>query len=265
MLLSVAATPNDADFGEQCSLHNTGQTNGIPDADIEAPEAWDISTGSAEVVVAVLDTGIDYKHPDLQDNIWVNSDEIAGNDLDDDGNGYVNDVYGYDFSDGNTHPRNDGTFAEGDTPRDTFGHGTHVAGTIGAMGDNNRGISGVSPTVSLMPVQFLGDKFGRGTVAEAVAALNYAVVNGADIINASFGGYLGGWGRLVMADAIATAATQDVLVVAAAGNQALNGVTGDGSTAGSSGNNDLQPFYPGSFNLPNVVTVAATTASDPSI
>ncbi len=263
VVLSIAANPNDTAFSQQWGLHNTGQTEGLPDADIDAPAAWDVSIGSSDVVVAVLDTGIDYEHPDLRANRWVN--ELEANGLpffDDDGNGYVDDVYGYDFSYGNVTPSATGVFPPGDTPRDTHNHGTHVAGIIGAVGNNNRGISGVSPNVSLMPVQMLSDWMGTGTVVEAALAINYATANGADIINASFGGYLDGWGRFVMADAIQTALNQDVLVVTAAGNHTLEGLGGDGNQNGAGGNNDVRPFYPASFDAPNLLSVAATNAQD---
>lgn len=250
VIFSVAATPDDTDFDQQWALDNTGQQGGLVDADIDALEAWDISTGSSDVVVAVLDTGIDYEHPDLKDNIWINSGEIANNGLDDDGNGYIDDVHGHDFSDENIWPNVDGLFPAGD-PRDTHGHGTHVAGTIGAIGDNNLGVTGVSPNVSLMAVQALGDVFGKGSLAEILAAIDYALVNGADVINASFGSKLGPWGQLAMQDALLAALAEDVLVVAAAGNQQPTG-----------NDNDVAPFYPASIDLPNVISVAATDRFD---
>src|SRR5262249_54024976 len=124
----VAATPNDARFGELWGMHNTGQTVGgqvgTVDADIDAPEAWNLTRGSRSVVVAVLDTGIDYNHPDLAANMWRNPGEIPGNNLDDDGNGYADDVFGRDFINNDSDPMDD------------HFHGTHVAGTIGAVGNN---------------------------------------------------------------------------------------------------------------------------------
>src|SRR5262249_9769887 len=121
--LHVNQIPNDPNFSSMWGLNNTGQTGGTPDADIDAPEAWDVTTGSSRVVVAVLDTGVDYTHPDLAANIWTNPGEIPGNGIDDDHNGYVDDVHGYDFV--NNDP----------DPMDDQGHGTHVAGTIGAVGN----------------------------------------------------------------------------------------------------------------------------------
>src|SRR5262249_17056604 len=150
-------------------------TGGTPDADIDAPEAWDVTTGSSRVVVAVLDTGVDYTHPDLAANIWTNPGEIPGNGIDDDHNGYVDDVPGYDFA--NNDP----------DPMDDQGHGTHVAGTIGAVGNNGVGVVGVAWNVRIMALKFL-DSAGNGTVANAIRALNYAVANGATISNNSYGG-----------------------------------------------------------------------------
>ena len=146
-----------------------------PDADIDAPEAWNVFTGSAATVVAVIDTGVDYTHPDLAANMWVNPGEIPGNGIDDDGNGFVDDVHGYDFV------NNDGD------PMDDHGHGTHVAGTIGAVGNNGMGVTGVNWHVRIMALKFL-DARGTGTVANAIRALDYAVANGATVSNNSYGG-----------------------------------------------------------------------------
>jgi subtilisin family serine protease len=126
----VQLTPNDPNFTQLWGLHNTGQTGGTPDADIDAPEAWDITTGSSSVVVFVIDTGVDYNHPDLNANLWRNPGEIPSNGIDDDGNGYVDDIYGID------------TFYNDTDPFDGDGHGTHVSGTIGAIGNNNVGVVG---------------------------------------------------------------------------------------------------------------------------
>jgi len=124
----IDTSPNDPRFDELWGLHNTGQTGGTPDADIDAPEAWDTSTGSAEVVVGVIDTGIDYDHQDLAANMWINPGEIAGNGVDDDGNGYVDDIHGIN------------AITETGDPEDDHGHGTHCAGTIGAVGNNGSGV-----------------------------------------------------------------------------------------------------------------------------
>jgi subtilisin family serine protease len=133
--------PNDPEFDELWGLRNLGSNGGTPDADIDAELAWDQTTGNRDVVVAVLDTGVDYLHPDLNGNIWANVDEVAGNGIDDDGNGFVDDIRGYDF------------YAGDADPMDIQSHGTHCAGTIGAVGNNNYGVVGVAHFVSIMPVQ----------------------------------------------------------------------------------------------------------------
>lgn len=124
----AATKPNDTYFDDLWGINNTGQTGGTTDADIDAPEAWDITKGSGNIIIAVIDSGVAYNHPDLSLNIWTNTGEIAGNSKDDDGNGYVDDIYGWDFID------NDGY------PEDYDSHGTHVAGTIAAKGNNGAGI-----------------------------------------------------------------------------------------------------------------------------
>ena len=227
--------PNDPDFGLLWNLENTGQNGGTPDADINAPEAWDVQTGSRDVVVAVLDSGVDYNHQDLAANIWSNSGEIPGNGIDDDGNNYVDDVYGWDW------------FYDDNDPIDDKGHGTHVAGIIGAVGDNNLGVVGVSPEVSLMSLKFQGDFSGvyMGFASDAAKAIDYAVDNGADIINASFGGMDF---SSVMFDALSRANDAGVLFVASAGNQ--------------SNDNDVSPRYPTDYDLGNVISVAATDNND---
>lgn len=232
-IVSANILPNDPEMSLLWGLHNTGQDGGTADADIDAPEAWDIETGaSASVLVAVIDTGVDYNHNDLKANMWVNPGEIPANGIDDDANGYIDDVYGYDFS------NNDGD------PFDDNSHGTHVAGTISARADNEVGITGVSWGAKIMAVKFL-DASGSGTTTDAVEAILYATGMGAHISNNSWGG--GGFSQ-ALKDAIFTAHQANSLFVAAAGN--------------SSSNNDLFPHYPSSYDVPNVLAVAATDNND---
>lgn len=231
-IVRTTAVPNDPRYGELWGLNNIGQTGGSFDADIDAPEAWDIQTGSPNVLVAVIDTGVDYTHPDLAANMWTNPGEIPGNGIDDDGNGYVDDVYGYDFYNNDANPFDD------------FGHGTHVAGTIAAEGNNGVGVVGVSWRARIMAVKFLGAD-GSGTTAGAISAVLYANDMGARVMNNSWGG--GGFSQALM-DAIITADQANSLFVAAAGN------------AGS--NNDTTSFYPANYNVPNVLAVAATDQYD---
>jgi subtilisin family serine protease len=231
-ILRKATIPDDPGFTNLWGLNNTGQTGGTNDADIDAPEAWDITTGSTNVIIAVIDTGVAYNHPDLNENIWVNTNEIAGNGIDDDGNGYIDDIYGWDFIDNNGYPE------------DYEGHGTHVAGTIAAKGNNNIGIAGVMWSAKIMSIRVLGVS-GFVNVADAADAITYAADNGARIINASWGGYDY---TLTLYNAISYAASKNVLFVAAAGNERNN--------------NDTDPFYPASYNLPNIISVAATDYND---
>lgn len=200
--VDVLATPNDTDFSELWGLSNQGQTGGTIGADINAGAAWDISTGSKDVVVAVIDTGIEYTHPDLAANIWVNADEISGNGIDDDNNGYIDDIHGYDFFNNDSDPIDDNF------------HGTHCAGTIGAVGNNNQGVVGVNWNVQLMAVKFLGAS-GSGSVSAAISAIAYATDNGADVLSNSWGG--GGYSQALQ-DVITAATEAGVLFVAAAGN-----------------------------------------------
>ncbi|RUL81585.1 S8 family serine peptidase [Tautonia sociabilis] len=229
--IRVRKVPNDPSFGSQYGLRNTGQSGGTSGADIGAATAWDVTTGSGEVVVAVIDTGVDYTHPDLAANIWTNAGEIPGNNTDDDGNGFVDDVRGWDFYDGDNDPMDDD------------GHGTHVAGIIGAVGNNGVGVSGVNWQVRLMPVRFLGPQ--GGFTSDAVRALNYAVANGATISNNSWGG--GGYSTSLR-NAISNAQQAGHLFVAAAGNDGRN--------------TDSSPHYPSSYDLDNIISVAASNRND---
>jgi subtilisin family serine protease len=234
------AASNDPFYDRLYGLHNTGQAipnlpRGITDADIDAPEAWQITTGSPNVVVAVIDSGVDYRHPDLRNNIWVNQDEIPGNGLDDDRNGYVDDVYGYDFGDNDADPQ------------DTNGHGTHVAGTIAAQRNNGIGIVGVAPNVKVMPLKVFKNRDGSlaSFFSAAVQAIDYAVHNGAKISNNSWGTYEQYY---PLETAIARAAREGHIFVAAAGN--------------FTNNNDIKPFKPAAYEHTNIISVAATDNRD---
>ncbi len=232
MRIEIAQTPNDPQFSSLFGMNNTGQTGGRPDADIDAPEAWDRATGTGGTIVAVIDTGIDYNHPDLAANVWTNPGEIAGNGRDDDGNGYIDDIHGYNF------------VANNGNPMDDNGHGTHVSGTIAGVGDNGVGVAGVNWHGKLMALKFL-DNTGSGFLADAVAALDYSVRMGAKISNNSWAG--GGYEAL-MARAIANARTAGHIFVAAAGNE--------------SANNNITTTYPANYNYDNVVSVAAVDHND---
>jgi subtilisin family serine protease len=228
--------PDDPLFGQQWALHNVGQTGGTDDADIDAPEAWrSHGTGSASVVVAVVDTGVHIGHEDLKDNIWRNPGEIPGNGRDDDRNGYVDDVNGFDFY------SYDATVYD---PEDGDQHGTHVAGIIGAAGDNGVGIAGVNHDVAIMPVKFLGP-WGGGEY-EGAEAIIYAVDNGAQVINCSWGGSR----AEVIEEALQYAAEHGVVVSVAAGNDS----------------SDIDEYgewaYPASSDATCVITVASTDHND---
>ncbi|HXX57530.1 MAG TPA: S8 family serine peptidase [Thermodesulfovibrionales bacterium] len=232
---SSATTPNDTYFNpQQWALNNTGTfAGGTAGADIRMPQAWDITQGSRAISIAVVDTGIDYTHPDLVSNIWTNPGETSCTDgVDNDGNGFIDDCRGWNFVDNNNNPMDDN------------GHGTHVAGIIGAVGNNGTGVAGVMWSTQLMALKAL-DNAGVGTDANVIAAIQYAVANQAKVINASFGG--SDFSQALF-DSINAANTAGVLFIAAAGN--------DGT------NNDLAPFYPASFNLPNIIAVAATDQND---
>jgi serine protease len=246
VIFAEATYPNDEYFPEQWALDNTGQDSmfgawvgGVPDADVDAPQAWDVTTTS-DAVVAVIDTGVTLDHPDLQANVWTNPGEIANNNLDDDGNGYVDDVHGWDFANGDNDPL------------DGHGHGSHVSGIIAAVGNNGVGTTGVMWHGKVMALKALADN-GTGYLADAVAALEYAVANGARVSNNSWGYYGNGGepaGHQALRDAIAAAQAGNHLFVAAAGNDAFD--------------NDAlaDPHYPSSFDLDNIISVAATDNTD---
>lgn len=248
-LYQPQAVPNDPQFHKLWHLQNTGQTvngqTGNTEADIEIVPAWDLITGDTGIVIAVIDSGVAFDHPDLTDNTWVNTDEIPDNGLDDDGNGYVDDVHGWDFVNADNNPS--------DYSRDLYGdgHGTHVAGIIGSRGNNAIGGTGVLWECGIMPLQVF-DLFQSNTFAanviqifRIVQAVDYAVANGADIINCSFGGP---FFSQALFDIYSLANEQGVLVIAAAGN--------------NNSDNDQTPVYPAGYELPNIISVAATNEQD---
>ncbi|HYV86050.1 MAG TPA: S8 family serine peptidase, partial [Patescibacteria group bacterium] len=231
-VLTADRLPDDARFGELYAFRNTGQTGGVAGADISATRAWNIATGSKDVLVAVIDTGMDATHPDLAENLFTNTGEIPGNGIDDDGNGFVDDVHGWDFANDDNNPDDDA------------GHGTHVSGTIGAVGDNGLGVVGINWHVSILPVKFLGAD-GSGFSSDALRGIDYATLMGAQVLNASWGG--GGFSA-IMQDTIAAAETAGIVFVAAAGNEGED--------------IDESPQFPAAYELQNVIAVAATDDDD---
>jgi subtilisin family serine protease len=176
-VIKPCSIPNDPEFGKQWGLHNTGQNGGTIDVDIDAPEAWDIEQGSSDIIIAILDSGIDLNHPDLVDNIWVNEDEIADNDVDDDGNGYVDDIHSWNFFD------NDAEVS------DIHSHGTICAGIAAAVTDNDKGVAGVSRNCKIMPVLVGGRQTWDTTTIIVSDGIRYAADNGAHVVSMSFGWY----------------------------------------------------------------------------
>lgn len=278
--VQISFLPNDPSFAQQYGLRNTGQNGGLVDADIDADQAWDVTTGTTRMTVAVIDTGIDYTHRDLYLNVWINQGEVptnlglvdtdgdglitfydlnhtanAGkvkhfnsngyidfqdvlndprwvNGVDNDGNGYKDDIVGWNFVKNNNNPFDDN------------GHGTHVAGIIGAMGNNGVGVSGVNHRVQLAALKFLAAD-GSGSTSAAIAALNYAVAKGIPISNNSWGG---GGQSTALSTAINNARTAGHLFVAAAGNESRN--------------NDVTPNYPSNYAHDNIIAVASTDNRD---
>lgn len=234
--------PSDPRFSQLWGLKNTGDNEPIPNglvssgvsgADIDAVRAWEITKGSRRIKIAVIDTGIDYNHPDLKNNAWVNTLEKEGKvGVDDDNNGYVDDVYGYDFA------NNDGDAL------DDHGHGTHCAGTIGATHNNGIGVAGVMDQVTLVPLKFL-TAAGSGTTEGAIRSIDYATKMNVDLMSNSWGG--GGHSQ-ALEDAIKAASDKGIIFTAAAGN--------------SSTDNDSRPHYPSNYDLPNMVSVSAHTSAD---
>lgn len=237
--LTTTLTPSDARFtdGTLWGLKNTGSSGGVVGADINAEAAWNITTGSPSVIVAVIDSGIRYTHQDLATQMWTNPGEVAGNGIDDDGNGYIDDVHGINSITGTGDPMDDND------------HGTHCAGTIGAAANSGGPHVGVAWNVRLMACKFL-DANGSGSTSDAIECINYAVAKNARVLNNSWGG---GPFQQALFDAIANARNAGVLFVAAAGNGGADGV-GD--------NNDTTPSYPASYAVDNVISVAAVNRAD---
>jgi subtilisin family serine protease len=221
LLPLIEATANDTSYQDLWGLANIG-----------VESVWDLSTAGSRVI-AVIDSGIEHTHEDLSANLWANQTELSGlSGVDDDANGYVDDIFGYDFVN------------DDDDPLDDHGHGTHVAGTIGAVGNNSIGVTGVQWKTQLMALKTLSAD-GYGTMSDAVAAIEYAIENGASVINASWGS--GGYSS-ALDDVIEYAESKGLIFVAAAGN--------------SSKDTDFTPHYPSSLKHGNIISVASITEGD---
>lgn len=231
---SINRVTDDTAFtdGTLWGLNNQGQNGGTDGADIDAPEAWDITVGSRNTIVAVVDTGVRYTHQDLANQMWVNEDEVPNNSLDDDLDGYVDNIYGADII------GNDGD------PMDGNGHGTHVAGTIGAEAGNGHPHVGVAWDVRLMAIKVFGAS-GQGSMAAIIGAIDFATQNGAHVINLSLGGY--GYGQSQY-DVLSAAGDAGIIISAGTGNDAID--------------NDVMPFFPASYDLECIIAVAGTDRND---
>jgi subtilisin family serine protease len=232
--LHASGTPNDPKFLDNTlwALRNQAQSGGTAGADIHAVAGWDVLHSAPQVIVAVIDSGVRYTHEDLAANMWKNPKEIPDNGIDDDGDGIIDDVYGMN------------AINDSGDPMDDLGHGTHVAGIIGALGDNGKGVTGVAWQVQLMALKFL-DATGNGESSDAIQCIDYAREHGAKIINAS-------WGGDENSDALLTAIQQTrdagIIFVTAAGNDSTN--------------SDFIDNYPANFPIDNIVVVCSTTRND---
>jgi len=243
-ILHTQVLSNDPYLQQQWGLHNTARSGGVVDADIDAPAAWNIRTDGSvgadfsETIVAVIDSGVDYRHPDLVSNMWVNADEIAGDGIDNDYNGYVDDIYGWNAV------RNNGD------PMDDHSHGTHCAGIIGASGNNGKGAVGVNWKAKIMALKFLSAS-GSGAASDAIECINYllnfkkANPTARIIINNSWGG---GVYSTPLYNAINATQKENMLFMVAAGNDNFN--------------TDVTKQYPSCYTLSNIISVGASTSSD---
>lgn len=254
-------TPNDPIFPDQWGLLNTGQAHtlsdpspptasGTPDSDADVADAWTTQDGDPSTVIAIMDSGIDVTHPDLDGNLWVNPGDLTVDGVDNDGNGYVDDVNGCDLTDRICAPL---TLLDPPDPALNYAHGTHVSGIAAAEYNQTpmTGVAGVCPQCRIMALK-VGDASGLDLDAELLA-FDYAMKMGADIVNVSFGGSI--WSKLER-DAIAALDAAGVLVVAAAGNAALDNDLAIESAAGGS------PSFPASYTVPNILSVASTNHHD---
>lgn len=246
LLYSPAVIPDDPDFANQWGLDNA-----VEGVDIRAPAGWEILSSSEDTVVAVLDTGVDYRHPDLADNMWRNPDEIPDNGIDDDRNGYIDDIHGIDAT---------GVMAGDPWPPECwngrgFGHGTHVAGIIAASGNNGIGVSGVAWRSKIVAVKAQAPCSAQlMSIADLIAGIDYLIAlkrSGIKLtaINASWGGGGSNAYSAELYAAIVRARAADIVFVAAAGNNGAN--------------SDIVPFYPAGYSLDNIISVAALTRSGP--
>ena len=232
-IYKINKAPTDPMYSQTWGLGNIGQADpknqvGVAGIDINAERAWEIQTGTREKIIAVIDTGIDYTHPDLVDNMWTNDAEKNGTaGVDDDNNGVVDDIYGYNAITGTGNAKDD------------QGHGSHCAGTIGARANNGIGVAGVNWNVRMMAVKFL-DAGGSGSLADAIKAIDYATKMGAHVMSNSWGG--GGFSQTLL-DSIQRSNDAGAIFIAAAGNEYNN--------------NDNSPTYPSTYQVANVMSVAA--------
>lgn len=245
---TVTSIPNDVHFDRLWGLKNESQFGGVVDADIDAASAWEIFRGSRDVVIASIDTGVDYTHPDLVANIWTNPGEIPGDGIDNDGNGYIDDVHGIDAIDGDSDPMDD-PYDPAQDGRAVGGHGTHTAGTMGAVGDNGIGVAGVNWETQIMALRILDDDDSSNTAAQ-VEAIEYMVRMKRDFgVNIVASNNSWTWGnQQALEDAIQASVDAGIMFVAAAGN--------------AHNDNDVNPTYPNSYPSDGVISVAATDRLD---